>query len=1099
MHLTTGRKIGLGFGVLVALLGVLSVVILISLSDVKRQFSFVVEHDAPVIANAQLLAKLVVDMETGQRGFVITANEEFLQPYHEGIIEFENLLEIEKEMVSDNPAQVKALEKIEGLVDEWQEKAAKPEIAMRRNAGVINADKLLEELNSSNLKLYSIQNNMQQTMAAVEESFAYIVSGQEIEKDEFLEWADKLDGTAENFKRLDHLDSPEEEFKKGLFERIVTEQLNLVSAAKVMFNEYETKDSLSTKVFDEYEDIVDKVSVNFVKFIEIEKAEVLEAQSRAAVIIRASHKAIEEKTGKRILDQIRNEFKKFIQVENDLTAKHYAEASMTAESTKKITIILSIVSIIFGIVVAIFITKTITKPVYELLSAVRVTAKGDLTSQIAIKSKDEIGQLGTAFNKMVEDLRRLEEERKSGESKLLARERQVRLLTDNVPALIASFDSDRHYRLVNQKYAEWFGLRPEQVIGRHVRDILGEAPYQNVEAHMEKVLNGEQTEFEVQLLTTNGNRRWVLTTYVPEIDEDDNVSGFYAMIRDIHDRKIAEQELNAANQQCQASLQQLEANDAVLRDMAAKAEAANISKSEFLANMSHEIRTPMNGIMGMNGLLLDTDLDEEQRDYAETVESSAESLLAIINDILDFSKIEAGKLDIEPISFDLQVAVAEVAELLMEKAENKEIELLMRYAPGAPQHFVGDPGRIRQVLNNLAENAIKFTEKGHVLINVECVEQNSKQAAMNISVEDTGIGILEPQLKHIFDKFTQADVSTTRKFGGTGLGLAISKQLVELMGSTIEAISQFGKGSTFRFTLNLPLDNHKTNEALPTAELAGVRVIVIDDNEINRRILVEQTSSCGMLNDSFASGEAALSAMCKAQKNGEPYQIAIIDNNMPGMDGEMLGRAIKSDPTLQGTVLFMLTSLAQRGDAKRLTEIGFSAYLKKPIQQSHLMDILTTVWGNKIQGKSTDLVTRHTLAESRTATPISSTSRKASFNKRVLLVEDNIDNQKLAARLLEKWGCRVDVGANGKEAVEMVDRFPYDLVFMDCQMPEMDGYEATAEIRRREDDKKRIPIIALTANAMQGDHERCLAAGMDDYISKPINKQKLLKILEYWA
>ena len=506
MQLNIGRKIGLGFVVLVALLGLLSIVVLISLNDVKRQFSFVVEHDAPVIANAQLLSKLVVDMETGERGFVITGKDEFLEPYNKGIIEFEKVLEIEKELVSDNPSQVTALKNIEDLVHERQEKAAQPEIAMRKSSGVINAEKLFEKLNSSNDALFLIQHNMKQMMEAVEESFAYVVSGEKMEKEEFLEWAANATMRAKKFKKMAHLDNPGEESEKELYERIMSEQLNLVNSAKVMFNEFETSGSITNETFAEYEGNIDNLSIEFEKFVELEATEVLEAQEKAAVLIRTSHRAIEEKTGKRILDQIRNEFKKFIRVEEALAAKRYAQASMTVLKTITITIIFSVIAIIFGIVLATVITKTITQPVHKLLNAVRVTAKGDLTSKIEITSKDEIGQLATAFNKMVENLRRLEKERKSGESKLIDRERQFRLLINNVPALIASFDSDSHYRLVNQKYAEWFGLRVEQVIGRHARDILGESAYQNVETHIEKVLNGEQTEFELKVSTTDGNR-----------------------------------------------------------------------------------------------------------------------------------------------------------------------------------------------------------------------------------------------------------------------------------------------------------------------------------------------------------------------------------------------------------------------------------------------------------------------------------------------------------------------------------------------------------------------------------------------------------------
>ena len=1207
MRLNIGRKIGLGFGAFVALLGVLSFVILISLSDVERQFSFVVEHDAPVIANAHLLSKLVVDMETGQRGFVITGKDEFLEPYNKGSIEFGKVLKIEKELVSDNPSQVAALKNIEDLVHEWQEIAAKPEIAMRRKSGLIDAEELLSKLNNSNNVLFLIQNHMKQMMEAVEESFAYVVSGQKMEKEEFLGWAENAKMRAEKFKKVAHLDSPGEEFEKELYERIMSRQLSLVNSAKVMFNEFETSGSITHKTFEEYEDSIDNLSTYFEKFIDIEKAEVLEAQVKAAVLVRASHQAIEAKTGKKLLDRIRNEFKKFIQVENDLTAKRYAEASTTARNARTITIIFGVMAIIFGIVLASVITKTITNPVHKLLNAVEITAQGHLTAQIEITSKDEIGQLATAFNKMVADLRRLERERKSGESKLIERERQFRMLFDNVPALIASFDSDRHYRLVNQRYAKWFGLSTEQIVGKHIRDILGESAYQNVKTHLEKVLNGEQSKFEVKVPTQDGNWRWVIATYVPEIGEDGKVEGFYALISDIDDRKMAEQELIQAKENAEAASHDLsqimngspdfifksridnfkftnvnetacnfygysqkeflemeifdiEAEPSVkehvrklydstpmgnvlevfgsnkkkngetfpvhvrflkldetfalanVRDITEQkaaeeelkkskdtAEAANQAKSEFLANMSHEIRTPMNGVMGMTGLLLDTELNEEQRDYAETIERSAESLLTIINDILDFSKIEAGKLSIEPISFNLEVAVDEVASMLQEKAAEKNLGLKIHYAPNAPTRLIGDPGRIKQIIVNLAGNAIKFTDEGHISINVEQVDLTENDVKIEISVEDTGIGIPKDKLRYIFDKFSQVDTSTKRKFGGTGLGLAISKQLVELMKGKISVRSELGKGSTFTFEISFRLDKQSITESAPVVDLKDLKFLIVEDNETDKKIIQAQFKNWGFGFDCYQSGEEALTAMHKAVSAGQPYQIAIIDYHLPEMDGETLARSIEADPDLEETAMVMFTSAAKKGDAKRFKKAGFTALLTKPIRPSLFMDTLVTVWAAKVQKHSTELITSHSVIESRAARTDVKKPTTPTKSLRVLLAEDNIINQRVAVKMLQKLNCRVDVAANGKEAVEMVAKFPYDLLFMDCQMPEMNGYEATSEIRLQEKETQYIPIIAITANAMQGDREKCLEAGMDDYISKPVKTKDLEKALQRWA
>jgi two-component system sensor histidine kinase/response regulator len=687
--------------------------------------------------------------------------------------------------------------------------------------------------------------------------------------------------------------------------------------------------------------------------------------------------------------------------------------------------------------------------------------------EVRVQSRTE--ELFRANEELADEIagRKLVEEdlRQSGEL--------VTLLLRSIPEGIYGVDVDGKCTFSNEACLRLLGYEEAaELLGKNMHDLNHHSradgtPYAIEDCPIYSVFrSGKGCHVEDEVFWRKDKTSFPAEYWSSPIHRGEKTIGTVIMFLDATERKLAEHTLRVAKE---------------------AAESASLAKSEFLANMSHEIRTPMNGIIGMTELALDTVLTQEQREYLDIVRSSADSLLLLLNDILDFSKIEAGKLEMESIAFSLRDVLDETIKSISLRAHQKGLELVCHTLPDVPDALLGDPTRLRQIVLNLVGNAIKFTSQGEVALLVEKRQEAHNGVLLHFAVSDTGVGIPKEKQPSIFEAFTQADTSTTRKFGGTGLGLAICFQIVEIIGGRIWVESELGKGSTFHFDLRFALQDNPSvhHEPIGTEILRNLPVLVIDDNATNRRVLETALMGWGMKPTLAEGGRQALALMKQRGGKEHPFVLMLLDAKMPGMDGFRVAKAIKQDPNYPEPTIIMLTSSGARGDAKRCRELGIKAYLPKPIVPSDLLEAIKMALGSQQRSEmSTPVITRHLLRESR---------RKL----KILLAEDNAVNQLLAVRLLEKRGHTVTVVQTGKLAVEALLAQAFDLVLMDIQMPEMDGLEATASIRQREKiTDKHIPIVAMTAHAMVGDRELCLKAGMDAYVTKPLDVEKLFATID---
>jgi PAS domain S-box-containing protein len=725
---------------------------------------------------------------------------------------------------------------------------------------------------------------------------------------------------------------------------------------------------------------------------------------------------------------------------------------------------LVVAGFVFGGVVLFLLESTVISRLSDLSKSVTSIANsGEPSKRLNCSGNDELSDLGNAIDSMLASLQVAQWQRQQAEGR-------YRAFMNNIPAIAAIKDTEGRYLYMNDPMRKYYNLKPEDILGKAISGWIPEEAAAILRQHDLEVLSTKRVlQVEEIVPTIDGTNRYWLTFRFPLLDPDGKLLVGTVAI-DITDRKNAEAETQKAKEM---------------------AEAANRSKSEFLANMSHEIRTPLNGVIGMTDLALGTDLTTEQQEYLQIVKLSADSLLVVINDILDFSKIEAGKVELEKVDFNLHELLEMTMKTLALRAEEKGLELLCDFAGDAPDGIQGDPTRLRQIIINLVGNSIKFTNEGEVQLHVELWNEKKTDPFIKFTVSDTGIGISAEQQKSIFEPFTQADSSTTRKYGGTGLGLSISTHLVRMMGGEMWVESELGSGTKFHFSLpfnpatSLVEPNTKSDSDL----LLGSRVLIVDDNGTNRQILDLMLKRWGMIPTLVSSGMAGILELRAGMAAGRPFNLIISDLLMPEMDGFAFTEQMRNTPEISNAKIMLLSSAGRRGDAKRCEELGISAYLMKPVRQLELKTVVSNLIG--IQGPVAPeaVITRFALKNGPNASAV----------LRILVAEDNPVNQKLIVRLLEKRGHSVQVVPNGREAVEILEGETFELVFMDMQMQVMDGFEATSEIRKREKQSGvHLPIIALTAYAMKGDRERCLDAGMDGYITKPIRSNELDDVLNQY-
>ena len=750
---------------------------------------------------------------------------------------------------------------------------------------------------------------------------------------------------------------------------------------------------------------------------------------------------------------------------------------------RNIVMLLVFITGFIVVCMAVYQSRRITHPIIKLSKASRAVAAGELNQQVDVSVNNEIGRLAEAFNHML-SMRQIHEqalELSTAESHQALDRLDEQRAALNEHAIVTITDIKGTIIYVNEKFIRISGYSRVELIGKNHRMVnSGMHDKAFFKGLYHNIANGKVWHGEICNKTKAGDLYWVDATIVPLPGKDGKPKNYIAIRTDITERKKTEFSL-------------LEAKES--------AEIAAKSKSEFLASMSHEIRTPMNGVLGMLGLLLNSELTNKQRHKATLAQSSAQSLLALINDILDFSKVEAGKLELETMDFNLRSLLGEFAEAMALRAQEKGLEIILDVTQVEHSTVQGDPGRLRQILTNIVGNSIKFTETGEIVIQARLKETIDNEIVFFCSIKDTGIGIPKEKQPKLFDAFTQVDASTTRKYGGTGLGLSIVKRLCELMGGSINVSSKPGKGTCFEFTILLQTSDHST-PVIPKINMNKLNLLVVDDNKTNREVLIGQLEHWGAEVTEAPDGPSALNCLYeRAEQNTlPPFDVAFLDMQMPGMDGAMLGKTIRSDSRFTNMKMVMMTSMSHRGDAKFFADHGFNAYFPKPATTSDLFDALAVVVdGGEALRQAGPIVTHDYLQTLDHNQP-----SQWPTNTRLLLVEDNRINQEVALGVLEGIELQADVAGDGLEALhaltEAPDENPYTLVLMDCQMPEMDGYEASRNIRAGKAGERNlsIPIIAMTANAMKGDKEKCLESGMSDYLTKPIDPDELNGMMEKW-